>query len=160
MRYLIDGHNLIGQLEDLSLADENDEAQLVLLLKQFAAGRKAHITVVFDHGLPGGHSKLSGGPVEVVFAGSHTNADRILRERMHDDKQPSQLTVVSSDREVRSAARARNITVAKSSEFATQLKSAAPRPARRKAPPANEPRLSDAEVDEWMHLFGQDDDER
>jgi len=160
MRYLIDGHNLIGQLPDLSLADEHDEAQLVLLLKQFAAGRKAHITVIFDHGIPGGRSNLSGGTVEVVFAGSHTNADRILRERIGSEKQPGQVTVVSSDHEVIAAARARKITVARSSEFAVQLTMAAPRPARRKGPPADERRLSEAEVDEWMHLFGQNDDER
>lgn len=161
MRYLIDGHNLIGQLPELSLADEHDEAQLVLLLRQFAAGRKARITVVFDHGMPGGRSNdLSGGTVETVFAGSHTNADRILRERIGSEKQPGQVIVVSNDHEVIAAAKTRKMAVTRSSDFAVQLKMAAPRPARRNAPPASEPRLSDAEVDEWLHLFGQDDDER
>lgn len=158
MRYLIDGHNLIGQLPNLSLADEHDEAQLVLLLKQYAAGRKARITVVFDHGLPGGHSGLSGGTVEVVFAGSHTNADRILRERIAREKQPGQLTVVSSDHEVISAARARRITVTRSTDFAVQLQMAAPRPVRRKTAPADEPKISDAELKDWMRLFGQDEE--
>jgi predicted RNA-binding protein with PIN domain len=155
MRYLIDGHNLIGQLPDLSLADPNDEAKLVLLLVQFAAGRKARVTVVFDHGLPGGHSGLSQGPVEVVFAGSHTNADRVLRERIRDEKQPGQLTLVSNDREVIAAARARKIAVARSTEFAAQMKAAAPMPNRRSTRPNEEKPLSDAEVDEWMKLFGQ-----
>jgi hypothetical protein len=35
MPYLIDAHNLIGQLEDLSLSDPNDEAILVTRLKAF-----------------------------------------------------------------------------------------------------------------------------
>jgi predicted RNA-binding protein with PIN domain len=155
MRYLIDGHNLIGQLPNLSLAEEHDEAKLVILLRQFAAGRKARIVVVFDHGMPGGWSSLSGGPVEVVFAGSHTNADRILRERIRTDKQPGQLTLVTNDREVIAAAKARKITIARSTDFARQLTTAAEPPSRRHAPPAAERPLSDAEVDEWMQLFGK-----
>jgi hypothetical protein len=155
MRYLIDGHNLIGAMSGLSLSDPDDEAKLVLRLKQFAAGRKAQITVIFDHGLPGGRSKLSDGPVEAVFAGSHTNADKVLRERIRDEKQPGQLTLVSNDREVIAAAKARKISVARSTEFAAQMDAAAAPPARRQARPSEEPRLSDDEVDEWMKLFGQ-----
>lgn len=159
MRYLIDGHNLIGQLPNLSLADEHDEAKLVILLRQFAAGRKARIVVVFDHGIPGGWSALSGGPVEVVFAGSHTNADRILRERLKNEKQPGQLTLVTNDHEVISAAKARKVIVARSTDFAQQLTAVAEPPSRRNAPPPAERTLSDKEVDEWMKLFGQGGEE-
>ena len=160
MRYLIDGHNLIGQLPNLSLAEEHDEAKLVILLRQFAAGRKARIVVIFDHGVPGGWSSLSGGPVEVVFAGSHTNADRILRERLRNDPQPGQLTLVTNDREVISAARTRKITIVRSTDFARQLTTAAEPPARRHAPPPAERSLSEQEVEEWMQLFGEDGEKK
>ena len=33
MPLLIDGHNLIGQIPELSLADEDDEGKLVMLLR-------------------------------------------------------------------------------------------------------------------------------
>src|SRR5262245_8805655 len=36
MHLLVDGHNLIGQMPGLSLADPDDEAQLVLLLRGYA----------------------------------------------------------------------------------------------------------------------------
>lgn len=156
MRYLIDGHNLIGQLPDLSLADENDEAKLVLRLVEFAAGRKARIVVVFDHGMPAGRSALSRGPVEVVFAGSHTNADRVIKERLAGEKQPAQWIVVSNDREVIAAAKARKIATVRSSDFAGQMAVLAPRPQRRTgAPPADGPKLSADEVDAWLKLFDE-----
>ena len=62
MAYLIDGHNLIGQLPDLSLNDPNDEAKLVQKLIGFAARQQKRVVVVFDSGLPGGKSRLSTGP--------------------------------------------------------------------------------------------------
>lgn len=157
MRYLIDGHNLIGQMDDLSLSDPDDEAKLVQLLRQFAAGRKAQITVIFDHGLPGGKSPLSGGPVEAVFAGSHTNADRILRERIASEKQPGQVILVTSDREVIAAAKSRKMVFTRSADFAAQLRVAGPA-TRRKARPNEERPLSDAEIEEWLRLFGGDED--
>jgi predicted RNA-binding protein with PIN domain len=157
MRYLIDGHNLIGQMPDLSLADPDDEAKLVLRLVEYAAGRNARIVVVFDRGLPAGHSRLSRGPVQAVFAGSHTDADTLLRERIRAETQPGQLIVVSEDREVIAAAKARKITVTRSSEFARQLAVFAPRPPRRRGPSTNDDRkLSDSEVEEWLRLFGED----
>lgn len=153
MRYLIDGHNLIGQLKDLSLADPNDEAKLVLRLIQFAAGRSARITVIFDHGLPAGHSPLSQGPVEAVFAGSHTDADRVIRERIQREARPNELIVVSNDRAVTAAARARRIEVILSSDFAEQMgRAAAPTPRRKPRPPEGR-LLSEAEVNDWLDIF-------
>ena len=42
MNYLIDGHNLIGQLPDISLDDPNDEALLVQKLSGFCAANTKH----------------------------------------------------------------------------------------------------------------------
>lgn len=154
MRYLIDGHNLIGQLPDISLTDPDDEAKLVLRLVEFAAGRKARIVVIFDHGLPAGHSNLSRGPVEVVFAGLNTNADRVLRERIQAEKQPGQIIVVSSDHEVIASAKARKIAVLRSHDFAAKMATFAPVPSRRRGASVNEdPPVSAAEVDELLNLF-------
>ena len=154
MPYLIDGHNLIAQMPGLSLADPDDEVQLVLRLRQYAARKKQKITVVFDHGIPGGWSRdLSTGPVQVVFAGTHTNADRIILERVREAKTPTNLKVVSSDGEIRRAAEARRAEAITSQEFVQMLTK----------PPTREPRrdarenvsLSKDEVKEWMRLFKQ-----
>jgi len=132
MPYLIDGHNLIAQMPGLALSDPDDEARLVLRLRQYAARKKLKITVVFDHGVPGGWSRdLSTGPVQVVFAGSHTNADRVILERVREHKTPTNLKVVSSDSEIRHAAEARRAEVITSQEFVQMLDK--PPPASRAA---------------------------
>jgi len=41
--------------------------------------------------------KLSTGPVKVIFASSHTNADRVILERIREAKTPTDIKLVSSD---------------------------------------------------------------
>ena len=50
MPILIDGHNLIGQMSDLSLADPDDEAKLLQRLRGYRNVANQPITVVFDSG--------------------------------------------------------------------------------------------------------------
>jgi predicted RNA-binding protein with PIN domain len=151
-KLLIDGHNLIGQTPGLSLADPHDEQKLIVMLRQYAARKNARISVVFDSGNPGGKSKeLSGGNVTATFAGSHTNADRVLMERIRELKKSGDWVVVSSDREVQQAALQRKMTVWSSAEFARKLGAS---PQREIEPP--EPKdsgLTQAEVDEWLKVF-------
>jgi predicted RNA-binding protein with PIN domain len=151
MTILIDGHNLIAHMPGISLQDPNDESRLVLRLRAYNARTRRKITVVFDHGLPGGWSReLSTGPVEVVFAGSHTNADRVMIERIRVTKKTPRLLVVSSDRQVRQAAEERGARVISATEFAARLLSP---PVPRQGGAADDVRLSPAEVEEWMRLF-------
>ncbi len=146
---LIDGHNLIAHMPDINLDDPDDEARLVMRLRAYNARTGKKVTVVFDHGVPGGWSReLSTGPVKVVFAGSHTNADRVLIERIRSAKNPPALTVVSSDSEVRSAVAERGARVMTADKFAAEL-SATPSPREMTA----DVRLSRDEVDEWMQIF-------
>lgn len=160
MAYLIDGHNLIGQLPDLSLSDPDDEARLVQKLIGFTARTGKRVVVVFDHGLPGGKSRMSTGKVEVVFASPRTNADAIMMERIKAVRDPGQWTVVSNDNEVLDAARQRRMRVLKSREFVPLLRNTAERQRRadRSQGDAPDVRLSSAEIDEWLKLFGGDDE--
>ncbi len=150
MPLLIDGHNLIGRLPDLRLDDPDDEAKLVARLRTYCARTRKRITVVFDRGLPGGHSwELSGGGVEVVFAATGHTADGILCERVRQARDPRGLTVVTSDREVITVARARGARVVRSDEFAAQLGVEAKAEVEVKA----DVRLSATEVEEWLRMF-------
>lgn len=155
--YLIDGHNLIGQLDDLSLADPNDEAKLVIKLNGFAARVKKKCVVVFDQGLPGGKSRMSTSSVEVVFAPSRTTADRVMMERIGAANNADQWVVVSNDNEVLNAARQRKMRALKSREFVPLLKPA-PVPKRERdkdARGAGEVYPSAAEVEAWLKLFNE-----
>ncbi|MBK8022633.1 MAG: NYN domain-containing protein [Chloroflexi bacterium] len=164
MRFLIDGHNLIGQLPDIRLDDPNDEAKLVQKLMGFCARTGKRCVVIFDVGLPGGWSKLSTAPVEVIFASPGTNADRIMRERIAALRDPGQWTIVSGDREVLAAAQIRKMRTLRSVEFAPLLhgtavgaKTPPPPPGKPVQPEdagsAANPRVSPAEVEHWMQFF-------
>lgn len=157
MPFLIDGHNLVGRMPELRLDDPDDEAKLVMRLRTYCARTGKRATVVFDHGLPGGRShELSGGGVEVVFASAGRSADGILRERLRRARDPRGLTVVTSDRQVISAARARGAQVMRSEEFAARLSA----PPRAETPEVEtDTDLSPEEVQEWLKVFGGGDEE-
>jgi predicted RNA-binding protein with PIN domain len=162
MAYLIDGHNLIGQLADLSLTDPNDEAKLVQKLISFAARASKRVVVVFDSGLPGGKSRLSTAQVEVIFASAHSNADNVMKERIKRARDPGQWVVVSNDRVVLDAARARRMSTLTSAEFAPQLRATpspkSPKPAEvEDQGEAADVHLSPAEVEAWLKLFQSKD---
>ena len=151
MPFLIDGHNLIGRLPDLRLDDPDDEAKLVARLRAYCARTGKRITVVFDRGLPGGRSELSGGGVKVIFASAGRTADGILCERIRRARDPRGLTLVTSDREVIATARARGARVKRSEEFAAQL--SAPRTVEVEEEKKEED-FSTEDVEEWLRIFG------
>lgn len=154
MPYLIDGHNLIGQLPDISLDGPNDEALLVQQLISFAARTGKRCVVIFDYGLPGGKSRMSTRAVQVVFASQRSSADRVMIERIGKIKDPRNWTVVSSDQDVQEAARLRKMQVMTSPDFALLMKSP-PKPVIDAGEQADV-RLSEDEVDEWLAFFGDD----
>ena len=160
MSILIDGHNLIGQIADLDLSDPDDEAKLVQRLRVYRNVANEPITVIFDHGT--GYTpphNLSGGGVEVVFAGMDAQADWLIIGRIRNERDPEHLTVVSSDREIQSVAQGHGAKVLTAQEFAAQmLRNHAPKHKRRRRT-RREPRLSAREVDEWLALFEGESDE-
>ena len=154
MPYLIDGHNLIAQMPGLSLSDPDDEAQLVLRLRQFVGRKRQKITVVFDHGIPGGWSRdLSTGPVKVVFAGSHSNADRVILERIREAARPRDIKLVTSDRDLRQKAEVYRVEMITSQDFALTLLKPPPGDPEAQPDEREDVWLSKDEVKEWMRLF-------
>lgn len=151
MPYMIDGHNLIGQLPDLSLDDPNDEALLVQKLIGFTARTGKTCVVVFDYGLPGGKSRMSTRAVQVVFASQRSSADRVMLERIGKIKDPRKWTIVSSDLEVLETARGRRMQTMTSPDFAALLE-APPKPVV-DAGEQVDVKLSSDEVDEWLDFF-------
>lgn len=152
MNYLIDGHNLIGYLPDIRLDDPNDEALLVQKLSSFVARTRQRCIVVFDHGLPGGKSRMSTRGVQVVFASHETNADQVLRNRITNARNPKEWTVVSSDHDVINTARRCKMQTLRSVEFAALIERP-PAPVKPGIDEAVDVRLTEKEVDEWMAIF-------
>ena len=159
MPLLIDGHNLIGSgvLPGIALADEDDELQLVRLLRRYRSRVRSDITVIFDGGIPGGRSReLSGGGIAVVFAYGHQqSADDLIVSRVRLSTNPDGVTVVTSDRDLAGSVRSKGARVLSSVEFGSRL--TAPLPSSQRL--REEPPLPSQQVDEWMSFFGEGKEE-
>jgi predicted RNA-binding protein with PIN domain len=158
MPLLIDGHNLIGQIPGMSLADPDDEGDLVMLLRRYATARRGRkVVVVFDHGIYGHPQRLDGYGVTCHFARSPQDADAQLIKRIHALKHPRDWRLVTSDRQVARVAEDRGVRVISSHDFARQL-TAPPKITAATQDERGDPRLSEAEIAEWLRLFGESPD--
>jgi predicted RNA-binding protein with PIN domain len=160
MHYLIDGHNLIAKIPDLSLDQEHDELELALKLKSWAsASRKRQLTVVFDKGMLGGMARmLSNRDVTVIFAPQGQTADSLLIGRIKQVKNPPEYTLVSSDQQIIAAAKKRKMRHILSEEFVERLgydeRLIVQSEAVEASDKPDDAVLSEAEVNEWLDLFG------
>ncbi|MGC8880334.1 MAG: NYN domain-containing protein [Anaerolineae bacterium] len=101
---LIDGHNLIGQMADLSLDDPNDEEELLSRLRTYRASTGAELAVYFDPGLTYRTPvrRIEAG-ITVYTAPYGHQADELILQAIRSEANPRQLTVVSSDRTIQQA---------------------------------------------------------
>jgi hypothetical protein len=163
---LVDGHNLIGQLQDLSLDDPYDEAKLTMAIRSYCMRARTKATVIFDNGLPGGVSRqLSSSDVTVIFAPPGTSADALLMRRARE--LGHQFVMVTSDRRILRLAFAYGIETMSSEEFAiligfrpVEIDPETPVPAADKKPAAAvvyekdpNPIVTPQEIAYWLPIF-------
>lgn len=157
MKYLIDGHNLIGSnvFSDIRLSDEDDEAKLVMRLKIWQSRvhkteRDGTMTVIFDRGIPGGKDvKMGGSGVEVVFAANPAQADDLIRRRLRKAKVG--LILVTNDEALLREAQAHGVNAWRGAEFVERMR--VQTPDRPEAGTETDVQVSKDEVEEWLALF-------
>ncbi|NJN18363.1 MAG: hypothetical protein HC822_19960 [Oscillochloris sp.] len=158
MPVLVDGHNLIGQMDEISLSDHDDEAQLVMWLRRYATRKRGRrVVVIFDGGVYGHPENLNGYGVEARFARSPSDADHELIKQIRAIKRRDEWLVVSSDRAVTREAEVRKIPVISAQEFARRLR-ALREPKAGIREKRNDRPLTKAEVEEWMRFFGLEEE--
>jgi predicted RNA-binding protein with PIN domain len=105
MRFLVDGYN-VTMADDATRRLRPEEQRLALVRRLAARGRgllgPGEITVVFDKGHLADDPEMHG--VEVVFSRDRTADDVIVELAEHES---GDVTVVTSDRELRSRVRER-----------------------------------------------------
>lgn len=154
MSYLVDGHNLIPKI-GLRLDAPDDEMELVAVLQEFARLKRREVEVYFDGAPTGAAGTRKLGRIKAHFIRIGQSADNAIRERLTNlGKDAKNWTVVSSDREVQSAARVRRAQFISSEEFVKLIREAA-----NVAPKAKteDKKLSEQEVEDWLNLFGGKD---
>jgi len=153
--YLIDGHNLIPKIAGLSLSNPDDEQRLLELLQVFYRVRRQKVEVFFDQAPPGRAGRRQVGMVIAHFVRQGRTADESIVARLDQlDKAARNWTVVSSDRQVQAEARVRQARAVPSEQFASELQSAL-RQAASTSPADSGNRMDEAELGEWLKLFGE-----
>lgn len=153
MPYLIDGHNLIPKIPGLSLRLMDDEIELIQKLQEYCRRSGKRVEVYFDNAPVGQARTQSYGSVKAHFVRSGRTADDAIVSRLRNLGRSAQnWTVVSSDRQVQSAARATHAKVISSDEFVGFLLTAELEESSDQGTDVDLS-LSSSEIDEWLKLF-------
>jgi len=155
MSLIIDGHNLIGVMPDIHLADPDDEMRLLERLRAYRARTGQALIVFFDSGspltalrhspeqaepaLPMPLPDLSSPGIQVRFATPGQTADDAIVAFLQSRAQPGQYAVVTNDHELSYRARAAGASVIAASDFALRLARRPALPPPQPAEPAPDP---------------------
>jgi predicted RNA-binding protein with PIN domain len=159
MPYLVDGNNLFFAFR--KAGEAMGRSGLAQRLGQLADITGQRVAVVFDGPAPQGAlaEQVGDERIEVVFAGART-ADAVLCERIEADSAPRRLVVVSTDHEIRRAARRRRCHGIRSEDFLDILAAMIERSERpRKGePPQKRQGLTSQQAREWLKEFNLDEE--
>lgn len=153
MPVVVDGHNLLWAVQDLS--DEViSDVQLCRIVGRYLklTGQKGQI--IFDGiGPPdkSGFENIS--DVEVFFAGQNTDTDTVIEKKITASTAPKRLIIVSTDRRLRRAARARKATAIKSEDFWVDVQKRMRAKSRSREPAEKRLGLTDSETEQWLEFF-------
>ncbi len=156
MPYLIDGNNLA-----YALASAGRDFGRLTLCELLACLDKtpARICVVFDGPAPPAQlaRQIEQTGVVIRYSGSR-KADDIIVELIAENSAPRRLVVVSTDREIRQAARRRRCVGVTSEDFASELSAIVERNTRRSQRSHDEPKekhrgLSAKQSKYWLDQF-------
>lgn len=155
MPYIIDGHNLIPKIPNVHLQDIDDEVHLVKMLQEFCRIKRKQVEVYFDNAPPGSPSARNYGSVIARFIREGNTADQAIRRKLKRlGGEARNWSVVSSDREVKDAARAARAMIISAEDFASQLLEVLGDTGIE--PSDAEGKLNAQEVEDWMRIFGVD----
>ena len=160
---IVDGYNVLHTSRWLRSSWRGmDRRRFCMLLAQLARHRSEKITVVFD-ALPSESDPAFAPPVslEVIYSGHGRTADDVIIQIVNASTGPRDLTVVSSDRQIRSAAKRRGCRLIRAGEF---VKDAAAELAQAQANVHSEPDekhkgSTRAQTRQWLIEFGLDPDQ-
>jgi len=153
---IIDGHNLLHSIVKISEKSEPiSDIQLCWVISRYLKAVGETGEIVFDGTGPrdkGGFDNIAN--LEVFFAGYGTDADTVIENKIKANTAPKRLSIVSSDRRLRDAARARKATAVKSEVFWDNLHKQLRRKKPVKEPEAKRSGLTESETKQWLEFFG------
>jgi len=154
--FFIDGHNLLHSVEK----DDPDSGPISDVRLCHIIGSYLKLTgqigeIIFDGIGPPDKSGFEDiYNLEVFFAGSGTDTDTVIEDKISLNTAPRRLKIVSSDRRLRKAARARKATSIKSEVFWNNMQKQLSRRKAAKEPTEKRRGLSESETRQWLDIFG------
>ncbi len=154
--FLIDGYNLLHVvLKAEEGSGATDDLGLCRVLSRYLTQIGTAGVIIFDGPGPpdkSGFDNLNN--LEILFAGLGADADSAIEDKISASTAPKRLTVVSNDRRLRKAARARKCTSMKSEVFWANIRRQLSRKRPTSEPAGKRLGLSDSETDKWLDAFG------
>ncbi|MDD5064195.1 MAG: NYN domain-containing protein [Phycisphaerae bacterium] len=155
MPFIIDGYNLLHFIQKTSEDfGAITDVQFCRVISGYLRLVNEKGEIVFDGTGPRdkcGFDNISN--LEVFFAGLRSDADTVIEDKIKASTAPRRLTIVSSDRRLRDAARKRRATVVKSQVFWDNVGKQLSRKAKVKEPRAKREGLSEGETEQWLKIF-------
>jgi predicted RNA-binding protein with PIN domain len=161
MQYLIDGYNLLHAMGVMpARAGPGGLARarrcLLGLLHGVYEAESHRVTVVFDAAgaPPGASGEETFKGIHVCYARHQLEADDLIEQQIRHEGAPRQLTVVSDDHRLQTAARRRNCVALGCMEYLDELdRLRRLRRPKAEAPPEKATRLSAEEMRQWLAEF-------
>jgi predicted RNA-binding protein with PIN domain len=154
--FFIDGHNLLHSIQkDDPDSGPISDVQLCHIIGSYLKLTGQNGEIIFDGIGPPDKSGFDGiSNLEVIFAGLGTDTDTVIEDKIIANSAPRRLKIVSSDRRLRKAARARKAISVKSDVFWNNIQKQLGRKKTAKEPAAKRRGLSESETKQWLEIFG------
>ncbi len=155
---VIDGHNLLWAVH--ALADSphvSDEVDLCRIISRYLRLVGERGEIVFDGTGPSDKRVFDSiSALDVLFAGLGTDADTVIEDKVRASSASREMTVISSDRQLRRAVQSQRATAMKADEFWKVVLKELSQKHVDQEPSAKQQGLSESETDQWLEMFGLD----
>ena len=156
---IIDGNNLLHTLREHAPIAAVGRETMVRLIERWEKTSGCEVTLIFDGPAPRGglNKQLSPEGLRVRFSAPAT-ADDLIVAMIRDEKDPTRLRVVTSDKAIRHAAGYRKCRCTDSVSFVGEL--FPPERASQAAPQLPDEKPAEVQPDDaerWKQAFGGDD---
>lgn len=154
MAYLIDGNNLLGRISREELRDRAGRDGLIVRLLAFQRVKRRRIFLVFD-GKPDGEMNVVtvNEKFTILYPDAGQTADDVIKDFIGRQTDKRKFFVVSSDRDIKDAARARGLGTISSDDFFREIKEALRERKQQREMEKTEGESSPLEIHLWNEVF-------
>jgi predicted RNA-binding protein with PIN domain len=145
MPYWFDGNNLIGQSAAAAKSDSRTRRAFLSDLMSYHRAGGGKYLVYFDGDDP---DRSAAPPGVAIRYSAPLSTDEAILQRLREISNPSEIIVVTNDRELMTRCRHRGTAALTWGEFITKMKS------RRISKAKANDHQEKIDVDEWMRYFG------